>query len=168
MNSTKNLPKRWTRIWQKLAATILLVSFVSGAQDTIRSNSVLGNIDSLAKAFSYGLAHFSPPKLIERRHLLRSHQQRGYASALLSVLDGDAFLGLLSYVRTRLQIEYSLPHDGIAVDIGAQPLTREQSQALSSLTHTKFTIKLPEVPNGPATIILDIDWSFPDDPWKKD
>ena len=150
----------------KLPVALLLVPFLFQSRDTNQLSP--NNTDSLAQVYSYAFAHFSPPQLTARKQLLRLHQRMGYASALTSIFNDDGFLALLSYIRTRLQIEYSLPHGGVTVDISAQPLPKEQSRYLNNLPGTKFTIRLPQVPNGRETIVLNIDWSFPPDPWKRD
>jgi hypothetical protein len=123
-------------------------------------------VDSLERAYIQAVAHRSTPKLEERKHLLRSFQRKGYSSVLAEVMRGDGFTALTLYLRTRLQIEYSISHELVMADISAwhgQPI---QSDSLSNLLRSKPTVLLPARPREPMMIGLDIDWSFPEDPWK--
>ena len=72
-----------------------------------------------------------------RKTVRRKFQRAGYANTLHDVLAFDAVGALLSFIRTRLQIEYSLPHNTIWFRTDAGVL-----------------MPLPE------------DWTFPADPWK--
>ena len=101
------------------------------------------NIDSLERTYQQALLHVSSPKLGERKRLLRSFQQKGYVSALGEILRGDGFTALASYLRTRLQIEYSISHELVMVDVSA-------------------------VPGLPIWYGFDINWEFPKDPWKRE
>ena len=126
------------------------------------------NIDNLQQVYARALAHYANPKLQERKELLRSYQQTGYANVLMLVLDGDGFGALISYIRTRLQIDFSLPHDLITVDITSLPPSHPQTDHTPFAPRTEFRIILPQVPTQRTRIGLDIDWTFPEDPWKRD
>lgn len=125
-------------------------------------------IDSSQRSYLQALAHLSTPKLEERKHLLRSFQRRGYSSTLTEVLRGDGFTALTSYLRTRLQIEYSLSHEPVMVDISARDEQPTQSDSLSHFLHSKRTMMLPARQRQPIMIGLDIDWTFPEDPWARE
>jgi len=87
----------------------------------------------------YILAHldaFETPELRARKAQRRKFQRAGYANVLHDVLALDAAGALLSFIRCRLQVEYSLPHNTIYFQ------------------DTNRTLwPLPE------------DWTFPADPW---
>jgi|GEM_PF-6197333 len=124
------------------------------------------NTDSLSQAYWHALSLLSTPKLKERKELLRSYQQRGYANALAEVLRGDGLGALLSFLRTRLQIEYSISHELVIVDISAEH--QQPSDSNTFLSRNKPTIVLPTRPNQPMRIGLDINWRFSEDPWRRE
>lgn len=99
-------------------------------------------IDTLTAWSDYSTTFFSRLRLPERdyrKFIRRDLQRRGYANVLSSLLDGDGLSALLSFVRTKLQLEYSLDHYPIFY----------------------------RTPKGELLVIPE-DWSFPADPWKKD
>jgi hypothetical protein len=126
------------------------------------------NVDSLERAYLQSLAHLSTPKLEERKHLLRSFQRRGYSNLVAEVLRSDGFTALTSFLRTRLQIEYSMSHELVLVDFSARHEQPTQTDSISHLLRSKPTILLPTRPREPMMIGLDIEWSFPEDPWKRE
>jgi len=124
------------------------------------------SIDSLEQMFVQALSRLSHPRLEERKRLVRGYQQRGYASALMDVLAINGLSAIVSYVKIRLQIEFSLPHEPIMVNISALPASPPATPNSSNLLpRNKFSIILPSNPNEQVRIGLDIDWSFPADPW---
>jgi hypothetical protein len=88
---------------------------------------ILGQID-----------RFATPEFRERKMERREFQKAGYTNILHDVLGLDPVGALLSFVRTRLQIGYALPHNTIYFR-----------------TLSGGIMPLPE------------DWSFPADPWMK-
>jgi len=96
-------------------------------------------LDTSADLGTYIAAHideFATPEFYERKEARRQLQRAGYTTILHDVLALDPVGALFSFFRTRLQIEYSLPHNTIYF--------RTVSGGL---------IPLPE------------DWTFPADPW---
>jgi hypothetical protein len=86
---------------------------------------------------------------------------------LLSILNGDGLGALISYLRTRLQIDFSLPHDMIMVDITALTPSQLETDQAHLVPLTEFRVILPQVPSQRTRIGLDIDWTFPEDPWRR-
>jgi hypothetical protein len=128
-----------------LTAGLLLCLTLSRGQDTSRPD--LQGTDSLSRGFARALREITSPELEERKALRRSLQQRGYATALQSSLEGDGLSALLAILRAHLQIALNIPHT---------PLT------------VHYLIKRP--PGWPDLyyeVVLTDDWSFPDDPWRK-
>ena len=149
-----------------LIACLFLVSTSSSLEQASRINE---NADSLEHAFVHAVSKLSPKKLVERRELVRGYQRRGYASTLLDVLNINGTNAILSYLKTRLQIELSLPHEPIMVNISALPEASSQTMTSSnSLPRKGFSIILPSRPNQEVWIGVDIDWTFPTDPWKRE
>jgi hypothetical protein len=79
---------------------------------------------------------YATPEYRARKTQRREFQRAGYAGVLHDILALDAAGALLSYIRTRLQIEYSLPHN---------------------------TIYFRDDPG--KSWALPEDWTFPADPW---
>jgi hypothetical protein len=149
------------RTRRTLVATSLLLSYAFWSFEPVHAQQ--SNVDSLERAYLQALAHLSTPKLEERKHLLRSFQRRGYSSILAEVLHSDGFSALTSYLRTRLQIDYSISHELVMVDISAR-----HELPTDFLRRSKTTIVLPTRPRQPIMTGLDIDWSFPAEPWKRE
>ncbi len=145
-----------------LMATTVLRLCTLGSFDPVHAQQ--SNVDSLERTFLQALSNFSTPKLEEKKHLLRSVQRKGYSGTLAEILRVDGFTAITSYLKTRLQIEYSISHELVMVDISAQHEPHPDS--LSLLRRSKPTIILPTRPNESMRIGLDIDWTFPDDPWR--
>lgn len=91
---------------------------------------------SLGKYIARHIDEFGTIEFYARRKTRREFQRTGYTNILHDVLALDALSALLSFIRTRLQIEYALPHNTIYF--------RTDTGALEAL---------PE------------DWTFPADPW---
>ena len=99
-------------------------------------------LDSLTKLSDYTpalLARLYIPLREHRKSIRRDFQRRGYANVLLNVIEQDGFSALISFIKMKLQTEYSLDHSPIAYRI-----SRKQVE------------------------IVPEDWSFPVDPWKRD
>jgi hypothetical protein len=119
-------------------------AFHAKAQEKSAAADTTINYDSLARIFSQRLAKISTPAYEQRRRLQREFQQRGYANVLMDVITLDGLSALASYVKTKLQIEYSLLHTTLF--------------AYFSVPHTGKQVAIP----------LPEEWSFPEDPWKKE
>jgi hypothetical protein len=146
-----------------LMMSVLLGSLCRSLEQTPTERE---NVDSLQQEFLHAFSRLTTPKLEEKKQLLLSHQRRGYANTLAEVICGDGFTALVSYLRARLQIEYSMSHELVMVDISARHT--QPPDSLSLLPRNKPTIILPTRPRQPMMIGLDIDWSFPEDPWKRE
>jgi len=109
------------------------------------------------------LSHAPAPQLEDRKRQLRMLQQNGYARILTQVIRDDGLMGLMAYLKTRLQIEYSISHEPVYVDIAARPETPQDSL---------FVRRRPSVmrffskPIAPSMFGLNIDYRFPEDPWR--
>jgi hypothetical protein len=79
---------------------------------------------------------FATPEYLHWKASLRSFQREHYASILMHVRKGDAGGALLSYLRMKLRLEFSMNH---------KPITFRNARG-------------EEIP-------LPQDWSFPRDPW---
>jgi hypothetical protein len=53
----------------------------------------------------------------------------------------------------------------ISVDITSPPLPRTPKDSLHVSSKKNFTIILPAAPHQRMRVGLDIDWTFPSDPW---
>jgi hypothetical protein len=113
--------------------------------------------DSLAQAFRVAAANLSSPEMEHRKKMRRELQQNGYAGVLRDVLDGDGLSGLLSAVRMKAQIEYSLPHHTLFVYLKPVAAARRDSTLPGFFT----------MGGGPVEFALHDDWTFPVDPWQK-
>lgn len=152
------------RIQLVLIACLFVVASTSSSLE--QASQVSENADSLEQAYVRALSKLTHPKLEERKRLVRGYQQRGYTCTLLNVLERNGTSAILSYLKTRLQIELSLPHEPIMVNISALPEAPPPiSNSSNFLPRNKFSIILPSKPNEQVRIGLDIDWSFPADPW---
>ncbi len=101
------------------------------------SDPVLPDTTALiGKYIAEHIQEFATPEFHARKKIRREFQRTGYTNVLHDVLALDAVSALLSFIRTRLQIEYSLPNNTI--------FFRTDAGAL---------MPLPE------------DWKFPADPW---
>jgi hypothetical protein len=95
--------------------------------------------DTTASIDEYVADHideFATPEFYRRLKARREFQRTGYLNVLHDVAAFDALGALLSFIRVRLQLEYSLPHNTISFRTGTGALW-----------------PLPE------------DWIFPADPW---
>ena len=136
-----------------LTAGLLLCAALSVAQGTTgpdlqnTARPDLQGTDSLSRGFARALREKTSPELEERKARRRALQQRGYATALQSSLEGDGLSALLVMLRAHLQIALHIPHTPLSV---------------------YYLIKRP--PGWPDLyyeVVLTDDWSFPDDPWRK-
>ncbi|MBX2992505.1 MAG: hypothetical protein KF749_15235 [Bacteroidetes bacterium] len=103
------------------------------------------DLDSLAQAFNIQISELTSPQLEERKRIRREMQQKGYAIVLTDVLAGDGVNAIISYLKTKLQIEFAISHQPLSLRI---TIDRGEGKV--------WDIPLPD------------DWTFPDDPWKKE
>ncbi len=103
------------------------------------------DLDSLAQALNIRISELTSPQLEERKRIRREMQQKGHALVLADVLSGDGLNAVISYLRTRLHIEYAISH---------QPLS--------------LRIRIERGEGKVWDIPLSDDWTFPRDPWKKE
>jgi hypothetical protein len=114
-------------------------------------------MDSLRAAYEQSLRTLSSPELEARMDCRRQLQQQGYAEVLHELLNGDALSALLSWLRTSLQLEYSIPQRPLYVFVRPREVPRDTSLAGRMLP--AFTEPIP--------IPLYEDRSFPADPWSR-
>ena len=100
--------------------------------------------------------------------VVRSAQRKGYAGTLKDMLTNDGLSALLSFLRTRLQIEFSISHEPILVDITYPGESPAPTEPPAFLPRRKFTIVLPTIPRQSMRTAVDIDWTFPEDPWRRE
>jgi hypothetical protein len=125
--------------WPILAIALVISRFDAHAQSQSRS---IQNWDSLAKVLNINISALTTPEFEQRKELRRSIQRKGYSNVLMDVLSHDAVSALVSFVKMRLHIEYSISHRPLSV--------------YARTARGTFAIPLPD------------DWSFPADPWKKE
>jgi hypothetical protein len=112
-------------------------------------------MDSLRAAYQQALRALSSPELEARKHRRRFLQQQGYAEVLHELLAGDALSALLSWLRSSLQLEYSLPQRPLYLYVRPPASRRDTSLAGRMLPSS----------GGPVPILLQEDRAFPADPW---
>jgi hypothetical protein len=115
------------------ALLVVVVAFPAGPlQDPVLPDTSA----SITAHMRENIGEYATPEFRGRKALRREFQRAGYASVLHDLLAFDAAGALLAFVRCRLQLEYSLPHNTIYF--------RDDTGKLWAL---------PE------------EWSFPADPW---
>ena len=113
--------------------------------------------DSLAQAYERSLSSLTSPQLEERESLRRSLQQRGYASVVYDLCRNDPLSALLSHLRTAAQLRWFIPHTTLYVYLPVrQPPQQSRMRGFTG------------APSPPIAVPLRDDWSFPEDPWRKD
>jgi hypothetical protein len=106
----------------RMAACLLLISVAApaaGSSSSARAQS--GSADTSGASFRRQRAAFSTPKLEQRNAARLFLQRRGYVSVLEGVLRDDPVDAILCYIRMRLHLEFSLPHD---VLVEYEPIVR--------------------------------------------
>jgi hypothetical protein len=130
--------------WLVIVASLPIVTFDASAQQLPIAADTTVKYDSLGQIFSRRLTKISTPAYEHRRQILKELQRRGYANVLMDVVTFDGLSAFATYLKIKLQIEYSLLH------------TTLFAYFLVPHTGKQVAIPLPE------------DWSFPEDPWKKE
>ena len=144
---------------------VLLLHSVSSSGDQPSSRPYE---DTLTTTYSRALSRLSTRKLEERKTLLRSYQRKGYAATLADNLNLDGLMALFSFLKTRLQIEYSVSHEPILIDITAPFDSAGKVQVPEFFSRRKFTVRLPSVPREHSYTSINLDWAFPEDPWRRE
>lgn len=125
--------------------TILLLAYLNTSKMNSQSQSLATrNLDSLAKIFNMETSKLTSPALEHRKQVRREMQRGGYSNILSDVLMNDGSSALISYVKTKIQIEYSISHRPLLIII---PIERGEGKTWS--------------------IPLQDNWTFPANPWKK-
>jgi hypothetical protein len=137
-----------------LLATCLSVPPPATAQE-VPSKGSPDQPDSLATAYQRHLLTLTSPELEARKYRRRQLQQQGYAEVLQALLEGDGVSALMSWLRTTLQLEYSLPHRPLYVYVRPPETRRDTSLAGRMMSSSGGYIQIP----------LREDRSFPVDPW---
>jgi hypothetical protein len=125
-----------------------------------------------SQAYDEAIRNYRSPALTARLELLRSSQRRGYATVLSEGIRRDGLFGLVALLKAKLQIEFSLSHTPILTDVTA-PEVFERYKAAQNDTTTggrrdfERRALLAGPPPARMYMYLNIDWSFPADPWKR-
>lgn len=114
--------------------------------------------DSLARAYRESVRSFKTAELDRRMAARRAVQRSGYCHTLAGVIRRNGLDALLSYIRMRLHLDFSLPHDQLYAYIPSQYKVEP----------------VPGVPpiagaaNAMTVVPLYEDKTFPPDPWKRE
>ena len=92
-----------------------------GILTNVSARAQVGSADTSGASFRRQRAAFSTPKLDQRNAARLFLQRRGYVSVLEGVLRDDPIDAILCYIRMRLHLEFSLPHD---VLVEYEPIVR--------------------------------------------
>ena len=139
---------------------ILLLILAAREPAACQTSETVGDaerLDSLAHAFRAGAAKLTNPELTRRREIRREFQRRGYASILSATLERDGLGGLISWARTKIQLDFHLPHNTLYIFI---PVTAPPPRDSLLPGFTTFGSRLVSLP-------LNEDFAFPEDPWEK-
>ncbi len=130
-----------------ISLMLLPALFAANAERTVAHSQTFThqNLDSLAKLLNIEISKLTSPALQERKHIRREMQRKCYANVLSNVLSQDGLSAIISFIKTKLQSEYSISH---------RPIT--------------LFVRIERSGGKVLTIPLSDDWSFPIDPWKKE
>jgi hypothetical protein len=125
-----------------------------------------------SQAYDEALRNFHTPELRDKLEVLRSCQRRGYATVLSEGIRRDGLFGLVALLKAKLQIEFSLSHTPILTDVTAPEVFERYKAAQNDTSRrrsagTEGRAFLAEPPPRRTYMYLNIDWSFPADPWKR-
>ncbi len=147
-------------------AFVALLMFLQASSPAVEHNEGDTSVRTDTESFSRKLAREPlPPKLIERRKELRAIQRAGFARTRTELEAQDIFMAFLSFIKTQLTVEHSISHRSIAVYLYPNQPTRQDT--INALV-TPYAPRLPEIPPEPFEWEFNINYRFPDDPWKKD
>jgi hypothetical protein len=143
----------------RMVVCLLLLSAAAPAAGSSSSaRAQAGSADTSGASFRRQAAAFSTPKLEQRNAARLFIQRRGYVSVLEGVLRDDPIDAILCYIRMRLHLEFSLPHD---VLVEYEPIVRPPKRSDGVPDFFTYGDQWLAVP-------LPEDWTFPDDPWRKE
>ncbi len=128
-----------------LSTIIPLLLFDGSGQSVAQSKPPAErNLDSLARLHFLEISKHTPRALETRRRIRRDMQRKCYTNVLSAAYAQDGLSALLSFLKGKLLIEFSISHRQIV------PLVprRENGEKLWDI---------PEID----------DWTFPANPWEK-
>ena len=124
---------------------VLLLAFLGTSKMNSQSQSLATrNLDSLATLYNIGISKLTSPALEARKQARREMQRKCYTDALMDALANDGLSSAISYLKGKLQIEYSISHRPIIIQI---PIQGGEGRTYD--------------------VALQDDWTFPANPWKK-
>jgi hypothetical protein len=138
-----------------LLAAIFCLAGQARAQTSVPAADPAAPADSLQSAYFRALSTLSSPELEARVSRRRTLQQEGYAEVLYEALRGDGLSALMSWLRTTLLLEYSIPRFPLSVTVRGPETRRDTSIAGLMLRSTESRVTLP----------LIEDRSYPANPW---
>ena len=109
---------------------------------SVSLGQTLGNTDSLEQEYDRMVIRNYTPLIERRKEERRAIQRRGYAEVAMDAKRWDGLSALISIVKAKLLIEFTLPHNTLWI---VAPIP---GMAMSG-------IPIPE------------DWTYPADPWKR-
>ena len=114
--------------------------------------------DSLARSYRDAVHSLKTPELEQRMEARRRIQKSGYCHTLAAVVGRDGLGALLSYIRMRLHLEFTLPNDQLYAYF-PNPIKEERIPGVPGFT----TFGSPWI-----VVPLEEDRTIPDDPWKRE
>ncbi len=125
---------------------ILNVAFIASfSVPAMKSQSLATqNLDSLATLYNTATSKLTSPALEERKRIRKEMQRSGYANVLMDIVGQNSFSALISFIKVKLLIEYSISH---------RPLT--------------ISVPIAGDKGGYWVFALSDDWIFPVNPWEK-
>ncbi|MEO8167528.1 MAG: hypothetical protein ABI623_04715 [bacterium] len=125
---------------------ILIVAVIASSNvPSMKSQSLATrNLDSLARLYNTATSKLTSSALEERKRLRKEMQRTGYANVVMDIVGQNSFSALISFIKVKLLIEYSISH---------RPLT--------------ISVPIAGGKGGYWVFALPDDWRFPVDPWEK-
>ncbi len=114
--------------------------------------------DSMARAYRVAARSLKTAELERRVAARKAVQRSGYCTTLAAVIRHNGLDALLSYIRMRLHLDFSLPHDQLFAYIPSQ----------YKVEPTPGVPPVVGAPNAMTVVPLYEDRSFPPDPWKRE
>lgn len=126
------------------------------------------HMDSLARRFNIQLTKLTSPALEERKRVRLAMQRSGYSNVLKDALNGDGLSALISYMKTKLNIEYSISHRPLSIQIPIGGAKKEKNTGFSRKPPNQIERIITESKAEQFwEATLYDNWTFPADPWKK-
>ena len=151
-----------------LLTRILLPVLLGCVQQSTSQSLATQNFDSLAAKLNVEISKLTSPKLEERKRIRRAIQRTGYSNVLMDALNFDGLSSLLSFIKTKLHIEYSISHRPLSVQIPIGGAKKEKKSFDSPFPARIEQIITESYPEQFWEATLHDDWTFPIDPWKKE